>query len=181
MQLTVTGRHLVVSDAVRQQIERKLSRLERLLNDSAVSAQCVLARERNQAVCELTVHARGDHTLVGVGRHARMPGAIAAAVDKVTQQAQRLADRWKKRRKGAGAREIAAAAAETAAATDGEPTLRVIRARGYTISSLTVDDAVLALSRDSASFLVFRRANSDTLAVVFRRPDGHFGLIDTAE
>ena len=179
MQLTVTGRHLVVSDAVRQQIERKLSRLERLLNDSAVSAQCVLARERNQAVCELSVHARGDHTLVGVGRHARMPGAIAEAVDKVAQQAQRLADRWKKRRKGGGAREVDVAA--VAEAADGEPKLRVIRARGYAINSLTVDDAVLALHRDDASFLVFRRAGSDALAVVFRRPDGHFGLIDTAE
>jgi putative sigma-54 modulation protein len=179
MQLTVTGRHIVVSDALRQQIERKLSRLGRLLNDSAVSAQCVLARERNQAVCELSVHARGDHTLVGVGRHARMPGAIAAAVDKVTQQAQRLADRWKKRRKRAPGREADAAAG--AEVTDGEPTLRVIRARGYTINSLTVDDAVLALSRGNASFLVFRRASSDSLAVVFRRPDGHFGLIDTAE
>ena len=68
MQLTVTGRHLVVSDAVRQQIERKLERIHRLLNDSAVSAQCVIARERNQAVCDLTLHARGDHTLGIAGR-----------------------------------------------------------------------------------------------------------------
>lgn len=176
MQLTVTGRHLVVSDAVRQQIERKLERIHRLLNDSAVSAQCVIARERNQAVCELTLHARGDHTLVGVGRHARMPGAIAAAVDKVAQQAQKLAGRWKSRRKAGGKRDLEAIAIEPPSL---QPKLRVIRSRGYAIKSLTVDDAVLALERTDQPFVVFRRASSDAVAVVFRRPDGHFGLIDT--
>jgi putative sigma-54 modulation protein len=175
MQLSVTGRHLVVSDAVRRQIERKLGRVERLLNDSAVSAQCVLAHERNQAVCELAVHVRGDHTLVGVGRHARMPGAIAAAVDKVLQQAQRLTGRWKSRRKTGGRRELEAATAETAA----QPRQRVIRARGYTVKSMTVDDAVIALERSEHPFVVFRRSASDAVSVVFRRQDGHFGLIDT--
>jgi putative sigma-54 modulation protein len=176
MQLSVTGRHLVVSDALRRQIERKLARVERLLNDSAVSAQCVLAHERSQAVCELTVHVRGDHTLVGVGRHARMPGAIAAAVDKVLQQAQRLTGRWKSRRKAGGRRDLEAATVESPVEP---PRQRVIRARGYAVKSMTVDDAVIALERSDQSFVVFRRSSSDAVAVVFRRQDGHFGLIDT--
>ena len=99
MRLTVTGRHVAIALATRQDISRKLHRLERVLNDSAVSAQCVIARERASHVCELTVHARGDHVLHGVGRHARLPAAVGAAADKVGRQAKRLVDRWKTRRK----------------------------------------------------------------------------------
>ena len=178
MQLTVTGRHLVVSDATRQQIARKLTRIDRMLNDSAVSAQCVLTRERKQVVCELTVHARGDHMLVGIGRDARLAGAIAASAAKVAQQAERLSDRWKTRRRiGARTvREVDATAVEEPADRSGP---RVIRSRRYVVRPMTVDDAVLALEKLDQTFLVFRRTSSDSVAVVFRRPDGHVGLIDT--
>jgi ribosomal subunit interface protein len=101
MKLNVTGRHVAVSQTTRQTLTRKLRRLDRVLQDRAISAQCVLARERASHICELTVHAVGDHQLHAVGRHARLPGALADAVDKVTLQAQKLSDRWKTRRKSA--------------------------------------------------------------------------------
>lgn len=175
MQLTVTGRHVDVSDATRQLIERKLARIGRLLNDSAVSAQCVIGRERSQAVCELTVHARGDHMLVGIGKSARLPTAIGAAAEKVLQQAQKLTGKWKARRR-AGRREQPPLTIERPAV---QPRQRVVRSRRYAVRSMTIDDAVLALERAEQPFVVFRRASSDAVAVVFRRPDGHVGLIDT--
>jgi len=176
MQLAVTGRHLVVSETVRQQIERKLAKLERLLQDSAVSAQCVLTQERRYIVCELTVRARGDHSLVGVGKDARMTVAIAAAVEKVAQQAQRLTDRWKTRRRLATKPErVDGVPAE--ASSNSPP--KVIRSRRHIIKAMTVDDAAVELDRSGEPVLVFRRSPTDAIAVVFRRADGHVGLIDT--
>jgi ribosomal subunit interface protein len=99
LKTTVTGRHLAIAETTRQLIRRKLHRLERVLNDSAVSAQCVLERERAAFMCEVTVHARGDHILHGKARDPRMATAVGQAVDKVDQQAKRLVDRWKTRRK----------------------------------------------------------------------------------
>jgi ribosomal subunit interface protein len=102
MKLLITGRHLSVSDSGRQQIKAKLRRLDRLLDGSAVSAQCILWQERETVVCELTLHARGDHMLHALGRNARLNAAVTAAADKLTQQAQRLKDRWKTRRRARG-------------------------------------------------------------------------------
>ena len=174
MTVTVTGRNVEVPAATRLQIEKKIGRLHRLLNDSAVSAQCIITHEKRGIVCEITLHARGDHMLVGVGRHAKMIAAVALAIDKVGQQAQRLADRWKTRKRD-GVRG-AKAPADIAASAD-VPKLRVIRSRGYAVRPMSVDDAILALGEQA--FLVFRQTESDAVAVVFRRPDGHFGLIDT--
>ena len=186
MTLTVTGRHLTVSEATRADIARKLQRLHRLLNDSAVSAQCVLARERQVFVCELTLHARGDHMLHGVGRHARMPAAITSAVEKVSQQAHKLSDRWKTRRRAAATRtpilEPNAAAATPAerrssrrAAAAGP---RIIRTKAEPIKPMTLDDAVLALLEGDRPILVFRQAPSEQMTIVFRRPDGNVGVIE---
>lgn len=179
MTLTVTGRHIELSPLVRQQIQARCSRLERLLNDSAVSTQVIVTQERQGVVCEITLHARGDHMLVGVGRHQRLITAVGLAIEKVKQQAQRLNDRWKKRRKGGQklatietvppAKSRAKASAKPAAST-------LVRARRYAVKSLEPDDAATRLG--TAPFLVFRLATTGRVAVVFRRPDGKVGLIE---
>ncbi len=174
MTVTVTCRQVEVPSAVRAQIERKIARLERLLRDNVVSAQCVLTQERVQVICELTVHARGDHQLVAVGKHARLVTAVNLAVEKVSQQAQRLMDRWKTRRRANGRGLAAREVPETP-----ERAPRVIRARNASIKPMTVDDAVIALEAAKQPFLVFRQMPSDGVAILFRRPDGHLGLIDT--
>ena len=94
-----------VAPADRQAIERKVKKLERVLNASAISAQCVVSPQRGLVVCELTVHARDAHILHALARHGQMQTAVGFAVDKVAQQAQRLKDRWTTRRRadvGAG-------------------------------------------------------------------------------
>jgi putative sigma-54 modulation protein len=176
MKLILTGRHMEVSGAARQQVESKLKRLERLLNDSAISAQCVLWQQRGRVVCELTVHARQDNMLHGIGQHAQLARAVSLAADKVAQQAQRLKDRWKTRRRAG----VNGAAARVPAGGDrvpAEAAPRVIRFRRSAVKPMSLDDAVLELSAGRQSVLVFRDAASDEVAVLCRRPDGNFWLI----
>lgn len=175
MKLLVTGRRMTVSDATRTRIDRKLHRLDRLLGDSAVSAQCIVEREKNAYLCELTVHARGDHMLHANARHARLESAVTAVAQKVGQQAQRLKDRWKTRRRSGTRRQVAVPAPEPAPAAAGP---RVIRSRARPLKPLTVDDAVLALQAGTQAFVVFRHADTGAIAIVHRRPDGHVGLIE---
>ncbi len=176
MTLIVTGRHIELSPLVRQQIQNKFTSLQRLLNDSAVSAQCIVTKERQGIVCEITLHARGDHMLVGVGRHERVITAVGEAVEKVKQQAQRLSDRWKtQRRTGPKAAEVATAAPKPSSKPKAASTA-VVRARRYAVKSLSVDEAAARMG--AGPFLVFRQAANGRVAVVFRRPDGKVGLIE---
>lgn len=176
MTLTVTGRHVELSPVVRQQIEKKFQRIERLLNASAVSAQCVVGKERQRFVCEITVHARGDNMLVGIGRHERLLSAVGAAVEKVSAQAQRLTGRWKTRRKDGTRAEAAAGPVSSPAKGRGEAPAPVVRARRYAVKVLSTEQAAVRMG--TAAFLVFRHADTGRVAVVFRRPDGRVGLID---
>lgn len=184
MKILVTGRHVTVTDAVRASIAKKLQRLERLLNSNAVSAQCLISQERAVFICELTVHARGDHMLHAVGRDASLGTAVGFAIDKAAQQASRLADRWKTRRRtdrpAAPERRAGTTAAATEApareAADGAP--RIIRARSTVVKPMTVDDAAMEFAADNRPFFVFRDSATERMALLYRRADGHFGLID---
>ena len=186
MKLTVTGRQVVVSEKDRRDLEARVAHLDRLLNDSAVSASCAVSRERQAFICELTIHVRGNHMLHAVGRHKVLDVAAGQAVAKLAQQAHKLKDRWKKRRRGgASAGRADTVGAPTAASgTDGGSTApatrppRVIRARAYEAKPMTVADAALVLSSSAQPVLVFRHAESDAVTVLYRRPDGHLGLIE---
>jgi putative sigma-54 modulation protein len=175
MKLTVTGRHLTVSPTIREQVQRQLRRLDRLLGDSALRAQCVIGREGSDYTCELTVHARGDHQLHARGRHTRLQTAVSGAAQKAGQQAQKLKDRWKSRRKGGGPARAPVASPDPVPA----PTKpRIVRSRLSAVKPLTLEDAILTLEGSREGVVVFRRADSGSVAIVYRRPDGHVGLVE---
>lgn len=174
MKLTVTGRRLAVTEATRIQIEARVGRLDRLLHERAVSAQCVVSLERQRFTCDLRVHVGGGRPLHGLARDARLLTAVGLAVEKVGQQAARLADRQRTRRRP-GRVVPAEPSPEPVPAS---PKRRVIRTHGYDIKPMSLDDAMLALDGGDRQFLVFRHATTERMAILFRRPDGNFGLVE---
>ena len=162
-----------------------------MLNDSIVSVQVVVTREKARYHVEMTLHARGEHFLHAAGSGRDMPTALGAAADKLGHQAQKLKSKWTEgKRQGVSAAKAASAAPRPARArgrfvasepvgADGEAVpLRIIRARRYAVKPMSVDEAALEVSDGEGAFLVFRNATTDTVNVLFRRPDGHLGLIE---
>jgi ribosomal subunit interface protein len=109
MRLELTGRHIDISQGLRSLVSRKLLKVERLLNDTTVSAAVVLARERVNHVVEVTLHARGEHFLHAVGKDKTWATATTRAINKLLHQASRLKGTWQERkRRGPTARSVKA-------------------------------------------------------------------------
>ena len=176
MRVDITGRQVTVTPVIRQLIAKRLAKLERLLNDSAVSATITLATEKYRHRTELSVHVRGDHTLSGVGEGNSWPLSVRQAVEKVEHQAEKLKSRWTegKRQRGGTRAANAATAAEPRRATAG-PRVRTTR---YAVKPMSVEDAALRLESGAETFVVFRNAETDAVSIVHRRKDGSLGLIE---
>jgi putative sigma-54 modulation protein len=172
MRLDITGRHVDVTTALRQLIEKRLARLERVLNDAAVSAIITLTREKYRLRTEIAVHTRGDHVLRGNGESSGWAVSVRQATDKIEQQAQTLKGKWNDRkRKGARtARQASTEAAQTGPA-------RVVRAR-YPVKPMSIDDAALRLDGSKDTFVVFRNADTEAVSILYRRRDGNLALIE---
>jgi putative sigma-54 modulation protein len=174
MRLDITGRHIEISQSLRSHIERKLAKLERLLNDNAISGQVILTKEKYRHRTEIVVHARGDHMMRGLGEGTGWAVSIRDAAAKIEQQAQTLKGKWRERkRRGAGPRQPVASAAR-------EPNnnRRVIRATRYAVKPMSVEDAALRVGSAGETFVVFRNAETDAVSILYRRSDGNYGLIE---
>jgi putative sigma-54 modulation protein len=179
MRLELTGRHLDITPPLRNLIERKLGKIERLLRDSAVSAQVVCSIEKYRHEIEMTIHARGDHMLHGLGQGSTWQAAAKAAVAKIEKQAQRVKTKWTTRkRRATGARRLTPLPEplRPSVAADARP--RIVRSRAEAVKPMTVEDAALRVGAGAETFVVFRNSTTDAINILYRRKDGHLGLIE---
>jgi putative sigma-54 modulation protein len=190
MRLELTARHFAIPAPVRKLAEQRLTRVLRPLNDSVLSAQVVITKDKSRFHAEVTLHARGEHFLhaEAIGRDAQ--AALGSSIDKIERQVQKLKSKWTERkRQGVSASKAASAAPrpERGAAAfgigldvrdNGGQPLRIIRARRYAVKPMSVDEAALEVADGRDSFLVFRNASTEEINVLFRRADGNLGLIE---
>jgi putative sigma-54 modulation protein len=175
MRLDITGRQVDITPGLRQLIAKRLAKLERLLNDRALSATVTLTKEKYRHRTELVVHAKGDHMLSGNGEGAGWPLSVRQAVQKVEHQAGKLKSRWtesKRQRVSAKGRESAPAPGRGAARS------AVIRPTRYAIKPMSIEDAALRVESGPETFVVFRNSETDAISIVHRRKDGSLGLIE---
>jgi ribosome hibernation promoting factor len=201
MRLELTGRHVDITPALRRLLDTKLSKLERLLNDSAVSAQAVLTLEKHRHRADMTLHARGEKFLHGVGNAATWESSLTEATGKIAQQAKKVKGKWQERkrrgsRRGAVPMEPLEPLAETTARTPRRPAGRgepgaaraprvrarmppILHASRQTVKAMSVADATREINAMGEGVVVFRDAETAALSVLYRRQDGELTLVET--
>lgn len=180
MRLELTGRRVDITPDLRKQVEKKLAKLDRLLKGGIISVQTVLTQEKYRHKSEVTVHTRGEHFLHGLGDTNSWDTSIGDALEKIVQQLQKVKGKWQQRkRRATSARTLPAPEAAPAAAPAPAPKARrVRRVPRYPVKPMTVEEAALTVDAGDDSFVVFRNAATDSINVVYRRKDGHLGLIE---
>jgi putative sigma-54 modulation protein len=183
MRLELTGRHVDISPALRRLVERKIAKLERLLDHRAISAQVVLSREKLAYRAECTLHARGERFLHGVGQAATWEPALTRAAAKIEQQAQKVKGKWAARIRAARpsdaeeAPTIASAPTPTAIPKARMP--KLLRTARQTVRTLLVSEAARLLDAARDELVVFREAESGRVAVLYRSAAGELTLVET--
>ena len=184
MRLEIIGKHLRITPALRRLVEDGLKKLDRVLNESGVSLQAVLSEVKGRHRVEMTLHARGEHFFHSAGGGRDWEVAVSQAFEKLAQQVRKLKGKWTDGRRRAAARGKAAPVVSRVeraarAAEDGhDRQVRIIRARRTASKPMSVDEAALEVGGNAGEFIVFRNASTDTVNVLFRRPDGNLGLIE---
>jgi putative sigma-54 modulation protein len=189
MQLELTGRRLEITPALRRLVGTKINRLERVLNDSAVSAHVVLGREKHRHLSEISLHARGDKFLHAIGDAGTWEASLSNAVDKLSQQVQKIKTRrhpWTSRRGAARtvvAEEGESLAARPAPAPAASPRVRpkmprTMRASRQAIKPMSVGDAARAIDGNRDGIVVFLDTETAAINVLYRRHDGELTLIE---
>ena len=155
--------------------EKKVMKLARFFEEDA-EALIVFSVEKNRNNVELTV--RGASTIFRAKESTSdMFASIDAAIGSIENQIRRNKTRLAKRlRKDAFVR----SADETSfAAEPAEDELSIVRMKSFYFKPMTREEAVMQMNLLEHNFFAFRdEDNGGSFAVVYRRNDGGYGLID---
>jgi putative sigma-54 modulation protein len=179
MQIVVTFRHVNPTSALKTHAEEKLEHVKKYLR-RPVDAHVILSVSKERHVAEITLKA--DHvTMFAEETTHDLYSAIDLAVGKLVHQAQKLHEK-RQRHKGAanarGANASAVTSSVLARGRRGAP--NVIRSQRVPAKPMSIEEAVEQLRASNDEFLVFTNATNQALAVLYRRKDGNYGLIERA-
>ena len=189
MQITVAGKQVELSDALRTRVSSALDTIAGKYFDHALEAHVTFSRARSFFTCDINVHAGPGLMLRGEGEAADANGAFDDAAEHIAKRLRRYRRRVNEHARDQVHRERPQAARQYTLRQEEEETPPAGDATAATyatvvaevpteIALLTVSDAVMRMDLADQPVLMFRNSTTGVLNVVYRRSDGHIGWID---
>ena len=178
MRFQYAEKKVSLPENVHRYAEKKVMKLARFFEEDA-EALIVFSVEKNRNNVELTVHGAGTWFRASEST-SDMFASIDAAVGTIEGQIRKNKTRLARRlRQDAFAR----TAEETSfVADEPEEELTIVRAKKFYMRPMTREEAILQMNLLEHSFFAFRdQDNGGSFAVVYKRNDGGYGLIDDTE
>jgi putative sigma-54 modulation protein len=187
MNISISGRHMDVTDAIRSHVESGLQRVRRHF-DRVIDVDVILSAEkkRHRQTAEVNLSANGLRVNAKESS-GDLYASIDSAISKIERQVSKHRDRIK-RHQPRTARESRALHHNVLEFTplppvdegaSAEPRHRVVHRESIPLQSMTIDEAAFQLELRDDDFLVFANAETNQVNVVYARGDGTYGLIET--
>ncbi len=175
MKFAIYGENVTISDAMREKIENRLSALNKyVVIDEAQSAK-VTVKVHGEEGLKVEVNVP---TKIGLMRsevvHEDFSTAVDLAIDKLEDQIRRQKGRLSRRHKDSLAENFYVADQD-----DEEET--PVRTKTVYADEMILDEAIMRMEMLSHSFFIYKDADSEKIAVVYKRNDGGYGLIEVGE
>jgi putative sigma-54 modulation protein len=194
MEVVVRGKNVEISKRLRSTSQEKITKLTRFAHDLE-RVELDFSEVRNPRVsdnqlCEVTLHLK-RHFVKAHAAATEQLAALDLTIDKLEHQLSRLKDKridrkHPRRRRlrehasplaaGAGDAEGAEPGLDGAEWSEGEAVL--VRTKRFEMKPMPPEEAALQLELLGHSFYLFSNSESGRPAVIYRRRDGHLGLIE---
>lgn len=183
MQFSIRGQQIEVTDALRDYVDKKLSRLEKYFDAPPTSEGYVtLGVVRGLHTVEVTIPLAGV-TLRAEDRSDDMYASIDAVVDKLERQIRKHKTKLNRkfRQEGSLKTLFVEGSASAVAVEEQEQDyddLEVVRNKRFTLKPMDVEEAILQMNMIGHTFFVFSNIETSEVSVVYKRDDGKYGLIE---
>lgn len=171
---TISGRNIDITDALRDNIDKKMSRLDKYFQKE-MPATVTLNVEKLRQIVEVTIPFSG--TIVRAEESTDdMYASIDKAIDVLERQIRKHKEKLKNKKhtdETIRFENIAALPAE-----DIEEEGKVVKVKKFPIKPMDEEEAILQMELLGHAFFVFSNAETGEANVVYKRKDGHYGLIE---
>ena len=183
MAITVSGRKINVTPAIKDYVDEKIGRALEVFEDGTTSTEVVLRAEKNPAIpdkciCEVTVNAKG--TVIRVSEsETDMYAAIDVASDKVARQLRKYKTKVVERR--GNRHSIRRLDADIMDIPDVIPVEEeddlLVRVKEVEMEPMTEEHALVQTDLLGHDFFVYFDQDAHQIQVIYHRHNGGYGII----
>jgi putative sigma-54 modulation protein len=179
VKFNIRGQHIEVTEALRDYVEKKLSKLERYFEAPPTSEVYVtLSVIKGLQTVEVTIPLTGV-MLRAEEKHTDMYASIDLVIDKLERQIRKHKTKVNRKiRQEGGIRDILKV--DTSVQFEEDDDYELVRTKRFTLKPMDIDEAILQMNMVGHNFFVFSNMETEQVNVVYKRDDGKYGLIEPA-
>ena len=174
MEIVIHGSKVKITDAMRDYIEEKLGKLEKYLeNSEKVRANVIVKVKNHEQTVEITIPLKSF-----ILRSEETKDSFYAAVDKTIDKLER---QIRKNKTKLMSKQVKANHDFNFSSIEEEKTTekKIAKRKKVEIKPMNEEEAILQMELLGHEFYLYKDADTDSFAVVYKRKDGNYGLIET--
>jgi putative sigma-54 modulation protein len=175
MQVTVIGRHIEVTDALKQYATDKIGRLDKYLPKAITVVITLSVVKKVHHTAEAVIKSNG--LLIQASEET---GEMYSAIDLLIEKLERRVKRYKEKlvdHKHQGDK-TESGPSSASPAEDRIP--QIIKTKRFDLKPMHPEEAVMQMELLDKDFFIFANAGSGSVNVIYKRKDGNVGLIEPA-
>jgi len=171
MKVKVIGKNIEVTTALKEVIEKKLTKFEKYF-DPNVMATAKLSVVKNNHIMEVTIPFNGI-ILRGEEATADMYTSLDKVCDKLDGQMRKQKTKLENRYHGDSVRFKDIPPMDE----DDNEESKIVKVKKFNVKPMSEEEAILQMELLGHSFFVFKNSEDLEVNVVYKRKDGNYGLI----
>ncbi|PRR83132.1 ribosome hibernation-promoting factor, HPF/YfiA family [Clostridium vincentii] len=174
MNVTVIAKNIELTPALKETVEKKISKLDRYF-ESNVEARATLNVQKNRQIVEITIPFNGV-ILRGEESTDDMYKSIDLVEDKLERQIRKQKTKLSRKNSGGSLRFPSFNSDDIK--DDEEDEAKIVKTKRFNVKPMSADEAVLQMELLGHSFFVYEDADTSKVNVMYKRKDGDYGLIE---
>jgi len=172
MKINYTARHTQLTPEIKKYCEKRTRSLAKLLGHP-IEADVLLSVEKYRQKVEINLKTK-IASLNTVEETHDMSSSLVGAFDHLEKRVKKEREKLRERkRRRSRETETYSPVRETE-----ERPKRVVRSQNYTMKPMSVEEALIQLETSKEEVFLFRTIDTDNWAVLYRRKDGNYGLVE---
>lgn len=173
MNITVNGKNIIITEGLRDAVERKLTKLEKYFSPN-VEANTTLSVQKNRQIVEVTIPFNGV-ILRAEEDNDDMYAAIDLVLEKLERQIRKQKTKLERRKYGDSLRYQLIPDYNL---NSDEEEFKIVKTKRFPIKPMNEEEAILQMELLAHNFFVYTNADTNEINVVYKRKDGKYGLIE---
>ena len=178
MKISVTFRSAEGENWQKEYVEERLKKLIKYI-DNPVDARVILSVEKFRNTAEINLMANGLN-INSREEEKDVHMAIDNAIEKIERQLKKRKEKIRGFKTNASRMEELGGGESPSEEDDESQESRVVETRNIVLKPMSIDDAVLEMETSKNRFVVYRDSSTENVAIIYRRDDGKFALMEVS-